>query len=267
MSYDLVTRGMKDFRTRLDRLQRQVRDPLEGMVGGNNTVFRTRHRPVSSVPTPVLFTSASIDPSAYDLDTDTGTVVFGSPPTSQPSMTYSWSNLTDTRVVETMFTGFHEMESRWPRRFKLIDGEGTEVLYPSEETEIYVVDQNGVDPPCGSDTFSTSAAERNLFLACARYSYLSGLIGDEADKAIMFREDRGLTVDRRFVPENIDKALLKADGDVDRALRSAQAQFYTRGEHLGTALKQPGTRDYFSDYEWQEDSRSQDYRQQESAST
>ena len=105
-----------------------------------------------------------MDPSTYDLDEDTGTVVFDSAPAVQPTMTYYWSHMTKSEVVGILFAGFHEMEGRWPRRFKLVDSEGAEVLYPDDADNIYVVNQAGTDPVCGSDTFSTSAAERFLLL-------------------------------------------------------------------------------------------------------
>jgi hypothetical protein len=196
----------------------------------------------------------------YDLDAETGTVVFDTPPSSQPTATYSWSNLTDSDVAEVLFAAFHHMEGRWSRRFKLVDNGGSEVLYPADASVMNVVDQDGVDPTCGSDTFSTSAAERNLLMACARYAYLSELLAAEVNEAMMFREDRGLTVDRRRVPENIDLALQRADNDVTRSMRMAQAKYYTGGDHLGTAILQPGTQEYFADLEWQTDSRDEDYR-------
>ena len=257
--YDLVTRGLKDFRIRIDRLHKATRDPLEGIVG-DGVVFRTRYKPVSSAPAPVLFTSGSIGDDMYSLDLDTGTVVFDNAPTVQPTATYYWSNVTDDEVVETLFAGFHEMESRWPRRFKLVDSEGVEVLYPAEEENIYVVDQNGNDPTCGDDTFSTSAAERSLLLACSRYAYLAGKLDDAAEHMFRFREDRGLTVDKQRVPANIDLALTRAESQVKSALRGAQAVYYTSGEHLGTVILQPGTQEYFADHEWQTDSREEDYR-------
>lgn len=258
--YDLVARGAKDFRIRIDRLHRVVRDPLEGIVG-TGVVFRTRFRPVSSTPTPIIYTSSLVDAADYELDNETGTVVFDAAPTVQPTATYHWSNMTDTDVVETLFAGFHEMEGRWPRRFKLVDGAGAEVLYPSEASVIYVASQTGVDPPCGVDTFSTSAAERQLLLSCARYAHIASRLDDMAERAFMFREDRGLTVDKKVIPQNLDLALKNAESQVKTAIRGAQAKYYTSGEHLGGAHLQPGTVDYFEDYEWQTRSRDDDYRE------
>jgi len=201
-----------------------------------------------------------MDPALYDLDTETGTVVFDTAPSTQPTMTYHWSNMTDSEVVGILFAGFHEMEGRWPRRFKLVDGDGDEVLYPGEADNIYVVDSSGVDPTCGSDTFSTSAAERQLLLVCARYAHLARKLDETAEHVFMFREDRGLTVDKRTIPQNIDLALKNAESQVKNAIRAAQAKYYTDGEHLGSAILDVHTADYFTDYEWQTDSRDEDYR-------
>lgn len=259
--YDLKSRGVKDYRLSMDRLNRRLRDPLEGTVG-TNTVFRTRFKPVSSSPAPTVYTSGSVDSSEYELDAETGTVVFDSAPSVQPTMTYYWSNLTDTEVAELLFMGFHEMESRWPRRWKVVDSDGaTEVMYPSEATEMNIVNQSNADPTCGSDTFSTSAAERKFLLECARYASLASKLGEAAQHNFMYREDRGITVDKRSVPGNIDIALKMADKGAERAMRSAQAKYYTDGAHLGEAQKQPGTKDYFTNFEWQTDSRDDDYRE------
>lgn len=257
--YDLKSRGIKDYRLTMDRLQRQVRDPLEGAVG-TNTVFRARFHPVSSTPTPTVYTSGSVASSEYDLDSETGTVVFDSAPSVQPTMTYSWSNMTDEQVVDLLARAFEEMESRWPRRWKLVDSDLTEVIYPSDATEINVVNQSSADPTCGSDTFSTSAVERKLLMECARYVSLASKLDSAAQDHFMYREDRGITVDKRSVPGNIDVALQRAEGSLRRALHAAQAKYYTSGTHLGEAQKQPGTKDYFTDYEWQTDSRDDDYR-------
>lgn len=259
MTYDLKTRGVKDFRLTVDRLAKQVRDPLEGVVGAN-TVFRARFYPVSSTPVPVVYTSGSVAATEYELDYETGSVVFNSAPAVQPTMTFSWSNMTDDRVVDILAAAFAEMEGRWPRRWKLVDSTGAEVLYPSESDEANVVNAAGIDPPCGSDTFSTSVAERNLLMACARYTHLASKLDEAAERHFMFREDRGVTVDKTRVPANLDLALKRADSDVKQALRSAQVKYYTDGRHLGTALRQPGTIDYFSDYEWQTDARDDDNR-------
>ena len=259
MSYDLKVRGIKDFRRNVDRLKTQVRDPLEGSVG-SNTVFRARYYPISSDPTPVVYTSGSLSADLYTLDRDSGTVVFDNAPAAQPTMTYKWSNMTDSEVVDVLVNAFDEMESRWPRRFKLVDSDGSAVLYPEDATEVNVVDSSGNDPTCGSDTFSTSSVERAFLMACARYRYLAEKMDQAAERDFMYREDRGITVDKREVPKNLDLALKKADGDVQRALRSAQVGYFATGAGLGVALKQPGTKDYFTDYEWQTDSRDQDYR-------
>ncbi|NIQ88598.1 MAG: hypothetical protein GWN93_05780 [Deltaproteobacteria bacterium] len=257
--YNLADRGVKDFRIRIDKLNRAMRDPLEGVVG-DGTVFRMRYRPVAETPTPILYTSGSLGDDMYELDAESGTVVFNSAPSVQPTATYYWSNMTDDTVREVLFAGFHEMEGRWPRRFKLVDGSGNEILYPADEDTINVVDQNGVDPPCGDDTFSTSAVERNLLLVCARYAYLSQRLDHTSEHYFRFREDRGLTVDKQRIPDNIGTALIQAETQMKAAIRSAQAKYFTSGENLGTALKQPGTIDYFEGYEWQTDSRDDDYR-------
>lgn len=259
MAYDLAVRGKQDFRLRIDRMHSVVRDPLEGVVGVG-TVFRTRFRPVSTTPAPVVYTSGSMDTDLYELDAESGTVVFDTTPETQPSMTYHWSNMTDDEVVGVMFDGFHEMEGRWPRRFKLVDDGGDEVLYPDEASNIYVVDQSGNDPVCGNDTFSTSAAERNLLLVCARYMHLARRLDETAEHMFMFREDRGLTVDQRTIPQNLDLALKNAESQVQNAIRAAQAQYFTSGEHMGSAILDVHTADYFSDYEWQTRSRDDDYR-------
>ena len=257
--YDIKSRGVKDFRRTVDRLISAVRDPLEGSVG-TNKVFRARFYPISSTPTPIVYTSGSLDPSLYDLDTETGVVVFDSAPASQPTMTYKWSNMTDSQVVDILFAAFYEMEGRWPRRWQLVDSGGSEVLYPDEASEVYIADNDGNDPTCGSDTFSTSAVERAFFMACARYINIATKMDEAAERDFMFREDRGVTVDKRARTSNLDIALKRADNDVRRAMMAARAKYYTDGAHLGAGLKQPGTQDYFTDYEWQTDSRDDDYR-------
>ena len=260
MAYDLKTRGILDFRRFADRLQPAVRDPLEGAVGTSNTVFRARFYPISSDPTPTVYTSGSLPTTLYTLDRDSGVVIFDSPPTVQPTMTYKWSRFTDTEVVNMLADAVDEMEGRWPRRWHLADQDGSTVLYPEDATEANIVNADGNDPTCGADTFSTSTVEHGFLMACARYRYLSNRLAESAERDFSFREDRGITVDKRSVPSNIDLALKRADNDAVRAMRSAQAKYYTAGEHLGAAFRQPGTKDYFTDHEWQTDSRDEDYR-------
>ena len=260
MAYDLKTRGVQDFRRFGDRLQTAVRDPLEGAVGTSNTVFRARFYPISSDPTPIVYTSGSLPVSGYSLDRDSGVVAFTTPPTVQPTMTYKWSNLTDSQVVDILADAVDEMEGRWPRRFRLVDSTGSAVIYPDEADEANVVNADGNDPTCGLDTFSTSTAEHGFLMACARYRYLANRLEDAAGSDFMFREDRGITVDKRSVPQNLALALKQADNRATRAMRAAMAKYYTTGAHLGAAFKQPGTKDYFTDHEWQTDSRDEDYR-------
>jgi hypothetical protein len=260
VAYDLKTRGVQDFRRFGDRLQAAVRDPLEGAIGTSNTVFRARFYPISSDPTPIVYTSGSLPATLYTLDRDSGVVIFDSPPTAQPTMTYKWSRLTDTEVVNILADAVDEMEGRWPRRWHLADSDGSTVIYPEDATEANIVNSDGNDPTCGADTFSTSTAEHNFLMACARYRYLANRLEDAAGSDFMFREDRGITVDKRSVPQNLALALDQADNRATRAMRAAMAKYYTGGEHLGAAFRQPGTKDYFTDHEWQTDSRDEDYR-------
>jgi hypothetical protein len=175
-------------------------------------------------------------------------------------MTYKWSNMTDDTVVNLLASGVEEMESRWPRRFKMVDSDGTTVIYPEDATEINVVDSGGSDPTCGNDTFSTSLAEIRFLMACANYAWLSETMGRSAVGDFMYREDRGITVDKRRVPLNIGIALENADKAVKATMRGAQAKYYTDGSHLGEAQLSPHTKDYFANFEWQTDSRDEDYR-------
>lgn len=256
--FDLAIQGFLAFtRVSLSIAQRKIaRDPLAGLVNGANKVFYTNFWPMlSSGSSPiVLYDGASPAVGGGTADYDTGEVVLANVPTSQPLATYTFTPYTGTQVIRFLINGFVEMESRWGRGYKLVDGSGA----AADETSarILVADSNGLEPTItGNLTFSQSILQIGFLIACADYAYNVAVLGEAARTDHMVREGiRGMTVDKTKRPPNMEVALDRLDTKLSDTLYSAQL------EQLGTAvygafIAGPLTLDYLYNQEWQTSSK------------
>jgi len=250
--YDLKVDGVRDFRLYVSRPRVVVREPLSGYVGVDTT-YRSRYRPWLRDPAPSIFIgSTEAGSDTYHVDLESGTVEFTTVPDQQPSASYHWSDVGDDEAIGVLISAFREMESRWPRGFRLFNGSGLDMFYDDGSSPLYVADWDGNDPACGRYSFSTSPVEREYLMSCAKYVVIANALQEAAQHSFAYREsDRGITVDKTNVPRNIESALKVLDGEVYRKMRVAQSVYYSSGQHLGRAMIQPATEDYLDNYAWQ----------------
>ena len=257
--FDLATDGVTLFqRVEPVLVKRKVaRDPLSGLVDGANQVFYTSYAPILTSGSLSVFTSGSLVGGTVDYET--GEVTLAAAPSVQPAATYTFTPFTTSAQLSFLIAGFHLMETRWPRGWKLVDAGG--VAADETSAAVRVVDSGGADPACGTLTFSTSQAQIGFFFACLRLAYLlTRLTGASVDD-FMWRETlRGMTVDKTRRPSNISLAIDQARKEVEGALERAQDEYYTNGEHLGGYVGSPMSIEYVEGLEWQTDAESEDNR-------
>jgi len=253
VAFDLVTTGLRRF-SRLDWAfaQRKIaRDPLSGVVDGQNRVFFTNYAPILTSGSFSVYLGAS--PLSGVVDTETGEVTTGSGPTTQPIATYTFTPYTLGQQMSVLMGGFTEMEGRWSRGWKLVDGGGAEAT--EQSAQILVVDAGGGDPLSGKET------QIAFYMACCRLAYLLMLLTGSANTDFDWRETiRGMSVSKSRRPQNLELALQAAERDLLAALEVAQDVYYVDGENLGAFIGEPMTLEYVETLEWQTASELGDYR-------
>lgn len=256
--FDLAIQGYLAFtRVSLSIAQRKIaRDPLSGLVNGSNKVFYTNFWPMlSSGSTPiVLYDGATPLGGGGSADYDTGEITLNAAPANQPLATYTYTPYTGTQVIRFLINGFVEMESRWGRGYKLVDGAGN----AADETSarILVADANGSEPVItGNLTFSQSILQIGYMISCADYAYNVAVLGEAARTDHMVREGiRGMTVDKTKRPPNMEVALDRLDTKLNDMLYSAQLEQLGTGVY-GAFIASPLTLDYLYNQEWQTSSK------------
>lgn len=248
---DLSVSGISLFARYGDVLARRpiARDPLSGVVDGANKTFFSNYFP--------LLTSGSVSVrvggvavTGGSADYDTGEFTLANPPSAQPEASYTFTPFRAAQVLQFLTAGFDEMEMRWFRGFKLVDGSGN----PADESsaQILVADSNGVDPPTGSTVFSLSRVQIAFLMLCTEYRYYLSASGDAAISDFMFRETlRGMTVDKSKRPDNLQGHLAILEKRLQQALVAATDEYFPDGSHYGAAIDNPVTRDYAANFEWQ----------------
>lgn len=231
------------------------RDPLSGVVDGQNKVFHTNFYPM--LTTGSLVVKAGVNLATGTADYGTGEIELDQAPAVQPVATYTFTPYTPTQIAQFLFGGFDEMELRWLRNYRLVDGSGN----PASESSaaILVVDSDGADPPFGSFTFSASRAQIAFLMLCAEYRMYSAEAGNAAINDFSFREQlRGMAVDKSQRPKNLEALLARLEKRLALALDIAQSEFFD-GSQFGAGINNPITYDYLRNFEWQESSKAMDY--------
>ena len=252
--YDLYVDGLRDIqRSLLYRKVRVSRRGLVGVVDSLNKVFYTPHQPLLSAATTVIHTSGSVvDASTYDLDAESGCVEFDSAPSVQPEASYYQVDMTDSQVRDILWRGFVEMESRWTRGYRLSSGSASYVAATGDEAHAYVMGPVLATDPviAGTVTFSTSLAQRALFLACAELMMLISQANYSAAYDYSWKEDRGMAIDKKSVAPNLEAAIARQEKKINSAVLAAEQETYGAGA-MGIYIGNPKSEDYLENYEWQ----------------
>jgi hypothetical protein len=256
--YNLSSDGARDLLryTSLLQAKKQSRDAMSGVADGTNTTFHTQYYPVLTSGSLTVYNASGSIVAVSSTDYDTGEVVLSSAPSFQPRATYTYTPYTTSELKSLLMAGFDEMESRWTRGWYLSSSSSALTAPTDDDTNIYIVKKDQStgalsDPPCsGSLVFSELRAQVRFYMECCRYAYLSRKQVDAAETGISMREARGAAVDRTQVPRNLMAALEAAEKRLVDAMKKAQDQYYSGGEHLGAGITVEHTLDYDENYDW-----------------
>ena len=255
--YNLATDGIRDFSrsTLLDK-RRISRDPLSGYPTG--TVFHSQYYPLLSSGSIVVYVSGSAwVPSSVDYDT--GEVVLASAPNVQPQATYTLSPLSTSQFKSILMSAFDDMQSRWTRDNWYLSSGSTTITDPTEDdANIFVVYQDSsgsvFSPLCsGSLAFHQLRTQIRFYMTCAEKVYHELEHAYSARHGIDVRESRGVSIARSRMASNYEGVMDRLDRKVVSAMKSAQDQYYTAGEHIGEFIGPYHSDDYTEDYVWWED--------------
>jgi len=263
--YDLKVDGVADLsRSMLFRSRPIVRDALSGLVDGSNRVFRTTYYPLLTSGSIIVYEGGSeVLPSGYGVDYDTGAVIFDTAPDVQPEADYAYSELTQEQFIDILMAGFDQMEGRWNREFVLSSKSDTYAAADRNSEHIYIVlrgaNSEVCDPPFRGNTFSASRTQIGFFIACCEYAMLEMRANDAAPSLYSFREGTGgLTVDKSRIPANLERALVRKEGQLAQVLDIAQGEYYRGSAPWGAYIPPVVTEEYKDVYDWQTEAREQD---------
>lgn len=264
MPYDLASEGVRDLaRSGLFSVQKEYREPLDGIPDGSNLLFRTQYRPIVEVwddPLVVYesMSGGSMSSGSYTVDLDTGSVLFtdNAAPTSQPAITYHWANQTELQFLQILMDGFSTMELLINRGWRLSSGSVTYDAADEYDANIFVVSSSDVsDPATGDTSFSLSKTQVGFFQCCCRLAYLNNRLLRSAEDDIDYREDRGVTVTRTKRTPNLERAFQVEWQKMLRYIEQVWDEIYTDADRYGDYIQSPATEFYLAEYEWQEASK------------
>ena len=257
--YDLAISGFRDFARYGRALSQQSisRDPLSGIVDGLNTVFHTNYAPILSSGSLVVRLGTTVVGGTANYDT--GEVILTTAPQTQPVASYTFTPYTSGQILQFLMSGFDEMERRYPRHWQLVDALGASAN--EDSAQLLVADEDGLEPVVlDTMTFSNSRAQVGFFQLCAEYRYYLTIYGLKAQTSYMWRETvRGMTVDQSKVPANLKGFLEVLESNLADAQASVEAGYYS-GTEYGGYVSAPATAGYMGGFEWQTESKAQDYR-------
>lgn len=258
MPYDLGVQGFVGF-ARFGRVLSQTpiaRDPLSGVVDGENRTFFANYYPLLTSGSLAVWVDSVSVPGSCNYDT--GEVTLVTPPLSQPKASYTTTPFTSAQILNFLVGGFQTLEGEWwSRGWQLHDALGA--MADESSANLYIVDRDGIDPVIGSTVFSGNWTQIALYQACVRLYYLRLTLEHKASVAYMWRETvRGMTVDQTKMPANIALAIKSAEAEVERMLAQAQSQVYPDGGHYGGFIADARSLDYVTNFEWQTSAKDND---------
>lgn len=171
--------------------QAVIRQPLNGLVDGVNTLFYLATPPMATSSLTV-YSSAGVSLAHTVLSADAGSISMTVAPTAPCTASYTHVLLSDTAMATLCTDGFALMESLLPRSWYLYDDNGSTVVSSSNAA--------AVDPVItGTVTFSASVVQKRFFLDACQVVLYKYFLTDAANNAISVREERvgGLQIDRQ----------------------------------------------------------------------
>lgn len=258
--YDLAVDGLRDIR-RFVTIRKVARDPLSGIVDSSNTFFFSTYSPIYQGTTVTLFEgSTPVSSGSFSTDRDSGLVTVDAAPSQQLYATYDLCQHTNTELKRILMTAFDHMEAELARGFRLSSSLAAFLEATEDNDNLYIVTSDALtDPVCGGTTFSVSRIQRGLLWACAEYA-LSLRKMDDAAGGFMWREDRGITVDKSRMSQGRMAQLEFIEKRVRFYRGAAADENYTGADHLGGYVASPATQEYLYDFEWQTQSKDEDWR-------
>jgi len=255
--FDLAVEGIARLRRMTPFGEEPIAyEPLSGLVNGSNTRFRTRKGPVKPNSLTAYISGGSVPVTLTDPDV----VTFNTAPVAQPYASYVHQPLSDLRAKQLLMDGVTELEIRWPRGWRLSSSSVAYVAAAEADTNIFVLDDDTVADPSNAVDLSTSENQKALVVSCALFVYRMAQGWRMAMAAVSLRGTAGgITVDRRSIPQAMEKMLERSDARLKRQIVSAATE-WTNGASLGGAIMPIHTRDYMQQYEWQSSSTLQGWR-------
>jgi hypothetical protein len=190
LAYTLTTAIAELKRSMLWNERAVVREPLEGLPDGSNTVFYTAQRPISSSGITVYDnTGTEYSSGSYTVDSyEFGTIRFTTTaPTSTYYISYTAQSLTDDQLTDIVKNGFDKMEQAYNRNWYI-----TSNSISSNASSV-------VDPTVGASlTFSASRLHVSFYLLCCEWALAFALRKYAAFNYFRYRENRasGVQIDR-----------------------------------------------------------------------
>jgi len=257
--YDLMVDGYRDIK-RFVEIRKVGRDPLSGILDGSNRLFFTTYSPLMYGADMTLYDGdGTVSSGSYFVDHETGEVYVDAAPSSQLMATYFLCEYPQSRMTRFLMQAFHDMESRLHRGWRLSSGSVEYESATEDSDHIYIVDKgSNADPVAGQLSFSTSWVQFGFYLANLEYAIAMSKM-NEAAGGFLWREDRGITVDKSRVASGRALSLQFIEERLKRYTMAASDEYYN-GTQYGSYQQSPVTEHYAYDYEWQTASKAYGYR-------
>lgn len=246
--FDLGVEGVTRLRRLAPFSEKSIAwEPLAGLVDGTNTYFRVRRDPVKASSLTV-YESGGSTPYTF---TQPDLVTMTSAPTAQPYGNYVHQPLTDRQAKQLLMDGIMELEMRWARGLRLSSSTSSYVVATEDDTNIYVVGADTLTDPSDTVNLSDREAQKGIIVQCAYYVYRFAELLIAARTAVSVRGTAGgMTLDRKAIPQFLIMSLQKLDERIATQIHAAMVE-WTGGASLGGVFKEPHSRDYWDNYEWQ----------------
>ncbi|MFA5937412.1 MAG: hypothetical protein WC822_06080 [Candidatus Paceibacterota bacterium] len=249
MSYTL-TDAVTDLKAQVTWLSKTVsREPLIGLVDGENTLFRLPYIPALSGSV-VLYKpngTAYTLTTDYAINHDTGEITFVLAPDDVVSSTYTAMAGTTTVLENLAKEGFDKMQECYPRALYLV-ASGGETYFSSDATTV-------VEPTLGGLLFSQNRVQLRFFHLCMRYALYQRIYEESASFDGVTRESGrlvGLQIDQSRRPQNLDKLIERLDKTL--ATIAATAAQNDGGDASGMFVPGAKSDDNYYNWDWWENS-------------
>lgn len=251
MSAPVYSIDMAVARLKRSKLWNSTKVSKEFLVGtiGENRVFFTQSKPLSSSASPLFWSSfgstlTPIPADQVEVDYETGCVVFATSPTDPILADYTFVDMTDAQLADICRDGLGELERRWSRDWLIYTAAGTDYVARFDGSSY-------VDPPVPGTAiiFSASEAQIALYIRCCEYGLVKALASYAAASYFSWRADRsGQSIDRSKQPDQLRALLADLDKQIDQEI--AKLAIAEEGGWVENKM----TPYYEGEFEWQTNS-------------